>query len=145
MLRNGRRGNPGVRLDSAAIVKRYCGNLPDWYNEIISQADSLLLSRDQVDSLRARRAAYMERVRGHWGRFAAKLAAIGDEYDLADLVKQQVAATDEAWDIARLEAQTTLPKILTPTQLKILPGNSNTMYNAKEPIRGIRFFSTLGC
>ena len=145
MLRNGRRGNPGVRLDSAAIVKRYCGNLPDWYNEIISQADSLLLSRDQVDSLRARRAAYMERIRAHWGRFASKLAATGDDYDLAALVKQQVAATDEAWEIARVEAQTTLPKILTPTQLKILPGNSSTMYNAKEPIKGIRYFSTLSC
>jgi hypothetical protein len=87
----------------------------------------------------------MERIRAHWGRFASKLAATGDDYDLADLVKQQVAATDDAWEIARVEAHTTLPKILTPTQLKILPGNSSTMYNAKEPIKGIRYFSTLSC
>jgi len=145
MLRNGRRGNPGVRLDSAAIVKRYCGNLPSWYNEIISLSDSLLLSRDQVDSLRARRAAYMERVRSHWGRFAAKLAATGDDYDLPDLVKQQMVATEQAWEIARVEAQTVLPRILTPTQVKLLPGNSNMLYTAKEPIKGIRFFSTLSC
>ena len=145
MLRNGRRGNPGARLDSAAIVKRYCGNLPDWYNDIISQADSLLLSRDQVDSLRAHRAAYLAKVREHWGRFAGQLAAIGDSYDLAELVKRQVAVTDEAWDIARDDAQTNLPKILTPAQLKILPGNSSFVFNSKDPIRGVRYFSTSLC
>jgi hypothetical protein len=145
MLRNGRNGNPGPRLDSAAIVRRYCGNLPDWYNEIIQQADSLLLTRDQADALRAARATYLERIRGHWGRFAAHLAAIPDSYDADALAKEQSDATNQAWDIARDEAQATLPKILTPVQLKILPGNSRFLYESKQPIRGVRYFSTTSC
>jgi len=145
MLRRGRNGNPGPRLDSAAIVRRYCGNLPDWYNDIIQQADSLLLTRDQVDALRAARESYMQRIRAHWGRFAEHLASIPDSYDTKALAKEQTEATDEAWDIAREDAQTTLPKILTPTQLTILPGNSRFIYESKEPIRGTRYFSTLSC
>jgi hypothetical protein len=145
MLRPGRNGNPGARLDSAATVRRYCGNLPDWYDEILRQADSLLLTRDQVDTLRAARTAYLARVRAHWGRFAAHIVAIGDHYDVEQLVKEQSDATDAAWDIARDEAQTTLPKVLTPVQLKILPGNSKFIFESKEPIRKVRFFSTLSC
>ena len=145
MLRGGRNGNPGPRLDSAAIVRRYCGNLPDWYNDIIQQADSLLLTRDQVDALRAARTAYLERLRGHWGRFAARIAATPDGYDVKELVNEQAAVTDEAWDIARDEAQRKLPEILSPVQLKILPGNSKFVFESKQPIRGIRFFSTLSC
>ena len=145
MLRGGRNGNPGPRLDSAAVVRRYCGNLPDWYNDIIQQADSLLLTRDQVDALRSARTAYVQRIRAHWGKFAAHLVAIPDVYDVKELVKQQSDATDTAWDIARDEAQTTLPKILTPVQLKLLPGNSKFIFESKQPIRGIRFFSTSAC
>jgi hypothetical protein len=145
MLRNGRNGNPGAKMDSAAIVRRYCGNLPDWYNEILNQADSLLLSRDQVDTLRAARTSYLARVRAHWGAFASRLAATPDQYVLKELVQAQTDVTDAAWDIARTEAQTTLPRVLTPVQLKILPGNSRFIFESKEPIRGIRFFSSLAC
>jgi hypothetical protein len=145
MLRRGRNGNPGPRLDSAGIVRRYCGNLPDWYNDIIQQADSLLLTRDQVDALRAARASYLERLRAHWGRFAAHLASTPGTYDTKALAKEQSDVTDEAWDIARDDAQATLPKILTPVQLKILPGNSRFIYESKQPIRGVRFFSSLSC
>ncbi|MGE5099003.1 MAG: hypothetical protein ACM3SX_03370 [Deltaproteobacteria bacterium] len=145
MLRAGRNGNPGPKLDSAGIVRRYCGNLPDWYGEILQQADSLLLTREQVDALQAAKTAYIARVREHWGRFAAHLAAIPDTYDVQDLVKQQSDASNVAWDIARDEAQTTLPKILTPVQLKILPGNSRFIFESKDPIRNVRFFSTLSC
>jgi hypothetical protein len=145
MLRPGRNGNPGAKLDSTAIVRRYCGNLPDWYNEIIQQADSLLLTRDQVEGLRAARTAYQARVRAHWGHFAARVASTPDQYDATTIVKQQTEATDAAWDLARDEAQRVLPTILTPVQLKILPGNSRMMFESKEPIRNIRYFSTLSC
>lgn len=145
MLRPGRNGNPGPKLDSAAIVRRYCGNLPDWYNDIIQQADSLLLSREQVEALQAARTAYLGRVRAHWGRFAAHISAMPDAYDVKNVTKEQVDVTNAAWDIAREEAQTTLPKVLTPVQLKILPGNSRFIFESKEPIRGVRFFSSASC
>jgi hypothetical protein len=145
MLRNGRNGNPGPKLDSAAIVRRYCGNLPDWYGEILRQADSLLITREQSEGLTAARTAYVSRIREHWGRFASFVAATPDRYDLKELVKAQTDATDMAWDIARDEAQTTLPKFLTPTQLKLLPGNAGYLFHSTEKVRGARFFSTSTC
>ncbi|HEV8498617.1 MAG TPA: hypothetical protein VGQ56_17195, partial [Gemmatimonadaceae bacterium] len=145
MLRAGRNGNPGPKLDSAAIVRRYCGNLPDWYGEILQQSDSLLLTREQVEALQAARTAYLVRLRAHWGRFAAQLAAIPDTYDVKELTKAQTDATNMAWDIARDEAQTTMTKVLTPVQLKILPGNSRFLYESKDPIRMVRFFSSASC
>jgi hypothetical protein len=145
MLRAGRNGNPGPKLDSAAIVRRYCANLPDWYGDITQQADSLLLTREQVEALQSARAAYLGRLRAHWGRFAAHLAAVPDTYDVSELTKQQVDATNVAWDIAREDAQSTLAKVLTPVQLKILPGNSKFVFESKDPIRNVRFFSSLSC
>jgi hypothetical protein len=41
----------GVKLDSTAILKRYCGNLPNWYNDLLREVDSLLLTRDQVEAI----------------------------------------------------------------------------------------------
>ena len=145
MLRNGRNGNPGPKLDSAAIVRRYCGNLPDWYSEILRQADSLLLTREQSDGLTAARTAYLGRVREHWGRLAGFVAKTPERYDLKELVKAQSDATDAAWDLARAEAQSTLPKLLTPTQLKLLPGNAGFLFQSKQAVRGTRYFSTSSC
>jgi hypothetical protein len=145
MLRGGRDGNPGPRMDSTAVMRRYCGNLPDWYNEIILQTDSLLLTRDQVDSLRAARLEYQSRIRAHWGQLAARIVAIPDHYDVSEVVKLQTDATDAAWDLAREEAQRTLPRFLMPVQLRILPGNARFVFESKDPIRGVRFFSSRDC
>ena len=144
ILAPGRRGS-GVRLDSAAIVRRYCGNLPNWYGEFFAQADSLLLTRDQVDALRAAQASYNTRILAHWGTWAEQLATLSDHYDVADLVKRQNKLVDDAWEMARQEAHTTLPNVLTPVQLKLLPGNSAFIYRAEKPITNVRFFSTAGC
>ena len=103
------------------------------------------MTREQVEALQSARAAYLGRLRVHWGRFAAQLAAIPDTYDVRELTKQQVDATNVAWDIAREEAQTTLAKVLTPMQLKILPGNSKFIFETKDPIRNARFFSSASC
>jgi hypothetical protein len=145
MLRTGRNGNPGAKLDSAGIVRRFCGNLPDWYNEIVQQTDSLLLTRDQVEALRAARTQYMRRVMAHWGEFASFLAAVPDRYDAKTLAARQKKATDDAWEIARQEAHAALPKILTSAQLNLLPGNASMLFNARQPLVGVRFFSASAC
>ncbi|HTI64954.1 MAG TPA: hypothetical protein VL524_15620, partial [Gemmatimonadaceae bacterium] len=145
ILEPGRHGNPGIKLDSAAVIKRYCGNLPDWYDEILSQSDSLLLTRDQVDALRSAAADYSRRIMAHWGTWAEVLASAPDRYNVSELVDRQHRLIDEAWEIARQEAHTTLPKILSPVQLKLLPGNAAFIYRADKPITGVRFFGTGRC
>jgi hypothetical protein len=145
ILNPGRHGNPGAKLDSAAVLTRYCGNLPNWYNEAIAETDSLLLTRDQVDAIRAAQASYSARIMAHWGAWAAELAGLSEAYDTPGLVKRQKTIIDDAWEIARQEAHTTLPKILSPVQLRLLPGNANMLYRAPEPLTTIRYFSTAAC
>ena len=139
------RGYPGNRLDAAALTRRFCGNLPRWYDQIIREADPLLLTRDQVEALRGAQATYTARVRAHWASFATVLAKQPDDFNTPDLLKRQKAHVEAGWDIARQEAQTTLPKILTPVQLGLLPGNAKMIYESKQPIRGVRFFTSADC
>jgi hypothetical protein len=145
MLAPGRRGNPGTKLDSAAILKRYCGNLPDWYSQTIALTDSLLLTRDQVEALQAAKVAYSKRIADHWGAWAGKLAGVPDNFNVFDLKKQDSLMVNAAWELARLEAKATLPRILSPVQLKLLPSYARTFVESKEPITGMRYFSSSGC
>lgn len=119
--------------------------MPNWYNEIFAQSDSLLLTRDQVDALRTAQTNYDSRILAHWGTWAEELATLPEHYDVADLVKRQNKLVDNAWEKARQEARTTLPQVLTPAQLKLLPGNSSFIYRAENPITNVQFFSTASC
>lgn len=138
-LERGRHGNDGPRLDSAALMKRYERSLPDWYAGILDQADSLLLSREQVEKLQAARAAYVQRMTAHWGPTAAILASLPNNYDARSAVALQTEAADAAWEIARQEVQTTLPRILTPVQLGLLSPFVQQLLNAKVPVKGFRY------
>lgn len=145
ILNPGRRGNPGKKLDEPAIVKRYCGNLPNWYNEILQQTDSLLLTRDQVDALRGAQAEYSARVTTHWTEWAREMASQPDRFNSVDLVKRQNKMINDGWELARQEAHKSLPIILSPIQLGLLPGNARMLYNAKEPVTGVRYFTSNAC
>ena len=145
ILNPGRRGNSGTRLDEEAIVKRYCGNLPNWYNEILQQTDSLLLTRDQVDALRQAQTQYSAKIMAHWRAWANEMANQPDRFNSDDLLKRQKDVINAGWEIARQEAHATLPRILTPLQLGLLPGNARTLYTAREPLTGIRYFTSSAC
>jgi len=145
ILKPGRGGNGGVKLDSTAILKRYCGNLPNWYNDLLREVDSLLLTRDQVEAIRTAQADYSARITAHWAKWSADLASLPDNFDAADLLKRQNKLILDAWEIARQEARTVLPRILTPVQLRLLPSWANTLYRAENPITGMRYFSTGAC
>jgi hypothetical protein len=139
-MKPGRQGYEGPKLDSAALVKRFFSNLPKWYDEILSQNDSLLLTREQVDALNDAKAKYIARLGQHWGELAQYMAALPDNYNSADALKRETQAIEGAWAIAWKEAHESLPKILSPLQLRMLPGNAKFLFEAKEPPKGARFF-----
>jgi hypothetical protein len=138
-LKPGRAGRRGARMDAIDLKRRYTRNIPDLYGMILQQTDSLLLSRDQVDSLRRIQAAYRARLDSLWTSLAEYLANLPDRYSSADAYKHAEDATDAAWELARLDLQHTLPTILSPVQLRLLPTVPRMLFNAKEPVH-IRFF-----
>ncbi len=132
-LRPGR-GARGTKLSATDLKRRYARDVPDPYKEILDQTDSLLLTRDQADSLKKIDAAYTQRMDSLWTSLANYLAALPDNFDTKTALKRQEDATDAGWEITRLDLQRTLPTILTPIQLQLLPGMSKTLFTAKEPV-----------
>jgi hypothetical protein len=138
-LKPGRNGRKGPRLSVAELKRRYARNVPDPYASILEESDSLLLSRDQAEALQKADTAYRQHIDSVWTALSEYLASLGDDYDPTEALKKQEAAVDEGWEISRLDVQRTLPKILSPIQLKLLPGIPALLYKAKEKIQ-IRMF-----
>ena len=138
-LEPGRHGNPGPKLDSAALFTRYRSTVPDYYEYVLHFADSLLLSRDQVEELQTAHARYLQKMEEHWAATASYMASLPDDYDLTDVTRWQAESKDQAWEIARQDAHAVLAQILTPIQLKMLPWPASLLYNSAKPLRGMRF------
>jgi hypothetical protein len=97
VLNVGRNGQPGVRLARDSIRIRFSRNVSDIYNQVIAQNDSLLLTRDQVDSLRSSAPSYRARILALWTSLADYLDELGDKYDKEEALRRTEAATAEAW------------------------------------------------
>jgi len=120
LLNPGRRGHAGMRLPVDTIVKKLKQQVPDVYDAVMEESDSLLLSRDQVDSLKAAQVGYLVRIDSLWKTTARTLAAYGDDYD-ADVAMHLIDdATESAWLIGRDQIPT-LERILSPLQMRLAP------------------------
>jgi hypothetical protein len=140
-LKPGRSGRAGPKADAIELKRRYDRNVPDLYAMVLQQTDSLLLSRDQVESLQRARAAYRVRLDSVWSGLASHLADLPDDYDSRAAYRSAEGAIDGAWDLTRLDLQRTLPEILNRVQLQLLPGIVRSLYSAKDPVH-IRLFIT---
>ena len=139
-LKPGRAGHAGTRLSADELRKRYGRNVPDPYKGILQESDSLLLTREQSDAITAAQTRYAQRMDSLWTPLTTYLAAMGDRYDVTAALKRQEATTDDAWELTRRDVQTELPKILSPAQLRLLPWPAGMLYQAKEPMKGMRMF-----
>jgi hypothetical protein len=143
-LRPGRAGRPGARLTADDLGRRYRRNVPDPYGAILTESDSLLLTRDQSDAITGAQTRYKAAMDSVWTPLVDYLAALPDRFDAAEALKLQEAAVDAAWERSRLHVQAELPRVLSPTQLGLLPWPAGMLYRSKEPMKGIRVFMAGG-
>ena len=120
-LNRGRAGHAGQRLTADSIRIRFSRNVRSPYAAIIEEADSLLLSREQVERLRIADAAFRVRVDSVWRVLGIELATLGDHYDVALATQHTEDATDSGWAIARDEVPA-IKAILSPLQFTLAPG-----------------------
>jgi hypothetical protein len=139
-LRPGRAGMPGKKLTAPELLTRYRRNVNDPYYQILEEKDSLLLTPDQETALRKTQDEYNARIDSLWGPLADYLANLPDHFDVTEVLKRQEAATDSAWEVTRLDVQRTLPGILSPIQLSLLPGTAGYLYKAKKPVHIRQYF-----
>jgi hypothetical protein len=121
VLNRGRKGHAGARLSADSIRKRFARNVRSPYESIIGEADSLLLSREQVERLRTADAAYSVRVDSIWTTLGKELALLDDDYDAAVATQKTEDATDRAWEVARQQVAR-IKGILSPLQFSLAPG-----------------------
>jgi hypothetical protein len=130
-LRPGRAGHAGKRLSVAELRARYVRTVPDPYQGILEESDSLLLTRDQSDSLAAIDVRYRAHMDTLWTTLAEYLAALPDLFDTKAVLERQESVVDDAWEYSRQHVQRTLPAVLSPVQLRMLPWLPKMLYESK--------------
>jgi hypothetical protein len=106
----------------------------------MQESDSLLLSRDQLDSLQAAQVGYRARINSLWKETTTTLAAMGDDYDEDAAMHLIDEATDRAWLLGRDEVPA-LERILSPLQMRLAPSLIQTLKESvgKDKV-GVRMF-----
>ena len=94
--------------------------MPNQYTELLEIADSLLLSKEQVQKLHTADAAYTARRDSAWLALGLELSQLGDTFDQSTAIQRQRAAVASVWNLARIEAKG-LDAILNTIQLSMLP------------------------
>src|SRR5262249_18359749 len=106
---------------------------------VLQNSDSLLLSPDQVTTIRANETRYRSTVDSLWTALSMYLAALPDEYDMKAAYAHADSVVDDAWEITRLDVPPHMPKILTPVQRPLLGGYSGRLLNAPARLH-VRIF-----
>lgn len=139
-LRPGRNGQPGPRLSVDELKRRYSRDVIDPYNDILEESDSLLLTPEQTLAITNAQKRFHQRMDSLWTDFATYMADLPDQYDAEEAYRRQEVTTDAAWRLAWEDVRATLPVILSPIQLKLLPSWAKTFLHMDKPPKGWRTY-----
>jgi hypothetical protein len=131
-LRAGRNGRTGARLGAAELARRFATTVPDPFAELLQQTDSLLLTSDQIDQLKAVDARFAAHVGATWRTLGDYLAVLPDRYDIDEASRRVDDTTDELWEYSRLQVQEELSRVLTPTQTAMLGGWAGQLFRSRD-------------
>lgn len=134
------RRRPGIRRPTETLLEEYRRTVPSVYAAVLEQSDSLMLSREQTETLTRSAAAYQQRADSVWRPLAEYLASLDASYDAGDAIKRVQLATDRVWDIAQ-EQGPVLKAILSPLQLGMLSGLVADVVYTKGKIK-VRYYGS---
>jgi hypothetical protein len=129
------RTRSGPKLSAAELKRRYSRSVPNPYEQIISESDSLLLTREQSEALQQADSAYLRSIDSVWTSLAEDLAGLPNDFNSAEALRRQEAGVDAGWEIARVDVQRNLPRILNPIQLKMVPGIAALLMKTTEKVQ----------
>jgi hypothetical protein len=129
----------GQKASAADLQRRFQRNVPDLYRLILQQSDSLLLSREQVESLTRVQAEHRQRLDAIWLDLATRFANLPDQFDARDASKRLQTTIDQAWSLTRDDLKEKLHLILNPIQLTLLPGPVKGLMESTGPVQ-LRIF-----
>lgn len=141
-----------TRATADTIKTRYvCGNgtgangYSDIYQRLLQFADSLALSRDQVEKLQARQKQMRAAADSLYGSLAEYLHALPQAYDVKDAAKHVTDTELEVWKRIYGEAPF-LRELLTSGQMRLLGnGPMYSLITTTKPNYNARFYSGSAC
>jgi hypothetical protein len=125
------RSAPGVRPPADTILRRLrsTGAFPiDPYRWIIQNADSLLLTRDQVATVTAAQKRRDAAIDSMYKALANELASLPPKYDIDDVTKRTNDAQRRIFEWSDSD-RAELRRTLTPIQTRLLPVTISRMLN----------------
>ena len=120
-LAPGRNGDTRPRLTQPQLQERYVRSIGHLWVPLLALSDTLLLTPQQVDSLRTLELAWRRQVDSVMTPLTTELAALPDAYDGAAMLARVRAARGAAWRITH-EYVPRMRAVLSPVQYGILPG-----------------------
>jgi hypothetical protein len=140
LLNPGRAGHSGQRLTADSMTALLRWQVPDIYTAIIRESDSLPISREQVEALKAADIPYRARVDSVWKASTSMLAAMGADYDSDAAMHLIDDTTERAWLLTRDELAV-LSQILSPLQMRMAPWVPALQRTVGQKTVGIRVFA----
>jgi len=141
----------GTRATADTIQHRYvCGNAQgangysDIYRLLLRLSDSLALSRDQVEKMQARQKFMRAKADSVYGELAKYLFAMPMDFSAKVAAKRVTDTETDMWQLIYGEAGF-LKELLTPGQIRLLPGPIYNMVTTPAPNFGARFFFGPAC
>jgi hypothetical protein len=129
----------GTRASADTIKTRYIkSGFTDLYSVILRFADSLALSRSQMEQIQGEQKVLLAKADTIYSGLAAYLVGLPSNYDVTEAVKHVTAANDSAWKTIYAESPF-LRKLLEPRQLPRLPAPIYAMVMTEHP-QGRFFF-----
>ena len=117
----------GTRASADTIKARYVrSTFTNLYTVILRNADSLALSREQVDRIKAQEAVLKVRADSVYSPLASYLVALGDGFDVKEAAKRVKETGDAMWELIYAE-KPFLKEVLNPAQILLLPGSIRDM------------------
>jgi Carboxypeptidase regulatory-like domain len=130
----------GIRTSADSIAAKLARQVPDVYKGILNESDSLLITREQSEALRAAQVSYHAQLDSIWKTASRTLAAMGNDYDADAAMRMIDESTERAWIVGRNQLST-LRGILSPMQLQLAPWVTQLMQTEGKKEVGWRIFS----
>ncbi len=131
------RSLPGPKLTVAQLRARYQRDIPNPFVLTMLRAEPLSLSLEQMDSLRQADRSYRLRLEPILTELAEFLSLLPEKFDAKAAYDHQEQSLDDAWEITRVAVQSSLSRLLSPRQIRLLPVDVAAIYNATT-LRGYR-------
>jgi len=141
----------GTRAPEDTILHRYvCGGASgtngysDIYRLLLRLADSLALSRDQVEKMQARQRVMRAKADSVYSVLANYLYPLPLDFDAKDAAKHVADTETDMWKLIYGESAF-LKELLTPGQIRLLPTPILNMVTTTSPNFNARFYFGAPC